>query len=92
MQQVICYRNESELDGRLRHVAAQHPGLSGEALLDALLARSPSVIAGSPDEVIERIQAYATAGVEEIMVQRLDLDDDEGLQIIAEEVLPHVIS
>lgn len=90
MQQVICYRHESELDARLRHVAAQHPGLSGRALLDALLARSPSIIAGPPAEVIERIQGYAAAGVEEIMVQRLDLDDDDGLQIIAEEVLPHV--
>ena len=90
MQQVICYRDESELNGRLKHVAAQNPGLSGKALLDTLLARSPSVIAGSPAEVIDRIQGYAAAGVEEIMVQRLDLDDDEGLQIIAEEVLPHV--
>ena len=33
---------------------------------------------------------YGTPGVQEIMVQRLDLDDDEGLQIVAEEVLPHV--
>jgi alkanesulfonate monooxygenase SsuD/methylene tetrahydromethanopterin reductase-like flavin-dependent oxidoreductase (luciferase family) len=90
MQQVICYRHESELDGRLRHVAAQHPGLAGKALLDALLARSPNIIAGTPPQVVERIQGYAAAGVQEIMVQRLDLDDDEGLQIIAEEILPHV--
>jgi gamma-glutamyl phosphate reductase len=39
--------------------------------------------------VIEQIRAYARVGVAEIMVQRLDLDD-EGLQIIAEEVRPHV--
>jgi alkanesulfonate monooxygenase SsuD/methylene tetrahydromethanopterin reductase-like flavin-dependent oxidoreductase (luciferase family) len=90
MQQVICYRHESELDGRLRPVAARNPGVSGKALLDALLARSPNVIAGEPAQVIEQIHAYAAAGVEEIMVQRLDLDDDEGLQVIAEEVLPHV--
>jgi alkanesulfonate monooxygenase SsuD/methylene tetrahydromethanopterin reductase-like flavin-dependent oxidoreductase (luciferase family) len=90
MQQVICYRHESELDGRLRHVAPRFPGLSGKALLDALLERSPNVVAGSPPEVIDRIQEYAAAGVEEIMVQRLDLDDMEGLQIIAEEVLPDV--
>ena len=90
MQQVICYRSEAELDGRLRHVAQQFPGLTGKALLDALLERSPSIIAGSPAQVIDRIAAYARSGVEEIMVQRLDLDDDEGLQVIAEEVLPHV--
>ena len=40
--------------------------------------------------MIEQIKAYERAGVEEIMVQRLDLDDDEGLQIIAEEVLTQV--
>jgi len=77
MQQVICYRHESELEGRLRHVAPRFPGLSGKALLDALLERSPSIVAGSPAEVIDRIQGYAAAGVEEIMVQRLDLDDME---------------
>ncbi len=90
MQQVVCYRDESELDRRLRYVAPQHPGLSGKALLDALLARSPSVIAGSPAQVVDQIGAYGASGVQEIMVQRLDLDDDEGLQLIADEVLPQV--
>jgi alkanesulfonate monooxygenase SsuD/methylene tetrahydromethanopterin reductase-like flavin-dependent oxidoreductase (luciferase family) len=90
MQQVICYRHESELDARLRHVAPNNPGLSGKALLEAMLARTPNVIAGSPAQVIDRMHDYAAAGVEEIMVQRLDLDDDEGLAIIAQDVLPHV--
>jgi alkanesulfonate monooxygenase SsuD/methylene tetrahydromethanopterin reductase-like flavin-dependent oxidoreductase (luciferase family) len=89
MIQMICYRHESELDGQLRHVVDQFPGLRGKALLDALLARSPNVIAGSPQEVIDRVQTYGAAGVQEIMVQRIDLDDLEGLQVIAEEVLPH---
>ena len=90
MIQVISFRHESELDGRLRHVAPQFPGLTGKGLLEALLARSPNIIAGTPAQVIERIQTYAAAGVEEIMIQRLDLDDDEGLRVIAEEVLPRV--
>jgi alkanesulfonate monooxygenase SsuD/methylene tetrahydromethanopterin reductase-like flavin-dependent oxidoreductase (luciferase family) len=90
MQQIICYRHESELGGRLRHVASNNPGLSGKALLDALLVRSPHSIAGTPAQVIDQIHKYAAAGVDEIMVQRIDLDDDEGLQVIAEEVLPHV--
>ncbi len=90
MQQVICYRHESDLDARLRHVAPNHPGLSGKVLLDALLTRSPNVIAGSPAQVIDRIHDYAAAGVDEIMVQRIDPDDDEGLDIIAADVLPHL--
>jgi alkanesulfonate monooxygenase SsuD/methylene tetrahydromethanopterin reductase-like flavin-dependent oxidoreductase (luciferase family) len=92
MQQVVCYRHESELNGRLRHVAAQLPGLDGKALLDAMLERSPNVIAGTPQQVIDRIGDYARAGVQEIMVQRIDLDDVEGLQVIAEDVLPQVRS
>jgi alkanesulfonate monooxygenase SsuD/methylene tetrahydromethanopterin reductase-like flavin-dependent oxidoreductase (luciferase family) len=90
MAQVVCFRNDSEIDGRLRHVAAQFPDLSGRAFLDALLAKSPNLIAGTPGQVIDRIGAYAEAGVQEIMVQRLDLDDMDGLQIIAEEVLGKV--
>jgi alkanesulfonate monooxygenase SsuD/methylene tetrahydromethanopterin reductase-like flavin-dependent oxidoreductase (luciferase family) len=90
MQQVICYRSPSELGGRVRHLAAQSPGLEPAALLEGLRTRSPHVIAGSPAEVIDQIGAYARVGVAEIMVQRHDLDDDEGLQVIAEDVLPHV--
>ena len=93
MQQVVCYRNEAELAGRLRWLASQAPQLTGEppaAFLAYFRNRSPNAIVGSPAEVIEQIHAYGEAGVEEIMVQRLDLDDLEGLQIIAEEVLPHL--
>lgn len=90
MQRVICYRTPAELGPRLNDLAAQNPGLDPPALLEALKARSPHVIAGSPADVIEQIRAYADAGVEEIMVQRMDLDDLDGLRIIAEDVLPHV--
>jgi alkanesulfonate monooxygenase SsuD/methylene tetrahydromethanopterin reductase-like flavin-dependent oxidoreductase (luciferase family) len=88
MQQVICYRDEAELGRRLGF-----PGGGPEApaaRLEALRGRSPNAIAGSPAQVVEQIGAYAEAGVEEIMVQRLDLDDLEGLQVIAEEVMPRV--
>jgi alkanesulfonate monooxygenase SsuD/methylene tetrahydromethanopterin reductase-like flavin-dependent oxidoreductase (luciferase family) len=88
MVQVICYRNDADLAGRVRHLAEREPDASPKALLDGLLSRSPNVIAGPPDQVLERIAAYGAVGVQEIMVQRMDLDDDEGLQVIAEEVLP----
>lgn len=90
MVQVVPIRNESEILPRLRHVARQHPGQSPKELLAGFRERSPSAIVGTPAECVERIAAYAAAGVEEIMVQRLDLDDDEGLRVIAEEVAPHL--
>jgi alkanesulfonate monooxygenase SsuD/methylene tetrahydromethanopterin reductase-like flavin-dependent oxidoreductase (luciferase family) len=90
MQQVICYRDEADLGRRLRFPSGEGSAQSPSARLEALRSRSPHVIAGSPAEVIEQIGAYARVGVAEIMIQRHDLDDDEGLQIIAEEVRPHV--
>lgn len=93
MQQVYCYHDEAEMGRQLQWVAGD--ALAGQdrspaALLAFLQTRTPNVIAGSPAEVIDRIQAYGASRVEEIMIQRIDLDDMEGLQIIAEEVLPHV--
>jgi alkanesulfonate monooxygenase SsuD/methylene tetrahydromethanopterin reductase-like flavin-dependent oxidoreductase (luciferase family) len=91
MQQVIAYRNDAELAQRMRYRQANEPGLSPTELLASFRSRSPHVIAGSPAECVEQIKAYERVGVGEIMVQRLDLDDDEGLQVIAEEVMPHVV-
>jgi len=93
MQQIVCYRNEAELGRQLEWLVRQAPQLAGQSpavFLEFLRSRSPHAIVGSPAEVIEQIHAYATAGVEEIMIQRMDLDDIEGLQIIAEEVLGRV--
>jgi F420-dependent oxidoreductase-like protein len=45
-------------------------------------------IVGTPEMVREQIAAYAAAGVEEIMMQWLDLDDIEGLRAFAHTVLP----
>jgi hypothetical protein len=35
------------------------------------------------------MSAYATAGVEEMIMQWLSMDDIEGLATVAEHVLPH---
>jgi F420-dependent oxidoreductase-like protein len=44
-------------------------------------------IVGTPEIVREQIAAYAAAGVEELMMQWLDLDDIEGLRAFAHTVL-----
>ncbi|HUX87726.1 MAG TPA: LLM class flavin-dependent oxidoreductase [Chloroflexota bacterium] len=93
MQQIVCYRNDAELRRQLHWLSRQAPELEGQsatAFREFLQSRSPNAIVGSPAEVIEQIHAYSDAGVEEIMIQRMDLDDLEGLQIIAEEVLGRV--
>jgi alkanesulfonate monooxygenase SsuD/methylene tetrahydromethanopterin reductase-like flavin-dependent oxidoreductase (luciferase family) len=93
MQQIICFRSDAELAGRVHWHARQALHLqeqSPRAVLEAFRSRSPNAIVGSPEQVLEQIDAYQRAGVDEIMIQRMDLDDIEGLQIIAEEVLPKV--
>ncbi|MDZ4766465.1 MAG: TIGR03560 family F420-dependent LLM class oxidoreductase [Chloroflexota bacterium] len=48
------------------------------------------VIAGSAAQVVDRIGAYAEAGVERFMLQWLDVDDIDPLERFAREVLPQV--
>jgi F420-dependent oxidoreductase-like protein len=48
------------------------------------------LIAGTPEHWIDRLKAYRDAGVQRIMLQWLDLDDTEGIAVVAERVLSHV--
>jgi F420-dependent oxidoreductase-like protein len=47
------------------------------------------LIVGTPSQVVDRIGVYAEAGVERFMLQWLDLDDMDGIELVAKEVLPH---
>lgn len=49
-----------------------------------------NAIAGTPDAVLEQIQAYAEAGVAELMLQWFDMDDLDGIRAFAETVLPRL--
>jgi F420-dependent oxidoreductase-like protein len=50
--------------------------------------REHGVVAGTPDEIQEQLATFSRAGVQRIMLQWLDLDDLDGLQALAEAVLP----
>ena len=41
---------------------------------------------------LAQLRSYAAAGVEEVMMQWISLDDIEGITVLAEEVLPHFAS
>lgn len=56
------------------------------ASLDVM--QSKGVVAGTPDIWIDRLRAYREAGVDRIMLQWLDLDDLQGIETVAREVLP----
>ena len=56
-------------------------------LTEALWQRGNTV--GTTSELIDRCQQWQEAGVDRLLLQWLDLDDLEGLEIIARDVLPH---
>ena len=54
--------------------------------LDEMRANSP--LAGTPDEIVERLTAFADAGVQRVYLQLLDLSDLAHLELFATEVMP----
>jgi F420-dependent oxidoreductase-like protein len=61
----------------------------------AAIGREPTelrhrALAGSPGEVVDRVQAYADLGASRLYLQVLDLSDLDHLALIASDVVPHV--
>lgn len=61
----------------------------------AVIGREPSELrengaAGSPDEVVAKLRAFADAGAERIYLQCLDMTDLDHIRLIAAAVLPHL--
>jgi alkanesulfonate monooxygenase SsuD/methylene tetrahydromethanopterin reductase-like flavin-dependent oxidoreductase (luciferase family) len=90
MKGIFCGRDEAEFEGRLR--GARRNPANADLPQAALLAklRESKAIVGTPDEVVAQLQAYADAGVDEIMAQFLVVDDLDGIRILGEEILPRL--
>lgn len=78
----IFGRDESQVQ---RRVAER---TSGQRTAEEL--RRGGALVGTPGEMIEQIHQLAEAGVQRIMLQWIDLDDLQGLEIIANQVAPQV--
>jgi alkanesulfonate monooxygenase SsuD/methylene tetrahydromethanopterin reductase-like flavin-dependent oxidoreductase (luciferase family) len=90
---IICWRDTAELERCLqpyRQIFPKYVDTPVDALLDEVRGLFTTVIVGAPDEVIHQIRAYESVGVEELIIQWFGVEDVEGLQVIAEQVLPHV--
>ena len=77
-QVLCCGADEAEVAARAKAIGRQP---------DELRANGA---AGTPDEVVERLQALGAAGAGRVYLQVLDLDDLDHLRLISESVLPHV--
>lgn len=91
MLTLIFARDRDELERRLASYR-QRPELAGKTLDEVVTAlhTSGNAIVGTPETVLRRIHDYEAAGVQELMLQWLDLDDIEGLRALADTVLPQV--
>ncbi len=80
--------DERGLERRLAPLLAR-PQLQDKTAREvAELLRARGAIVGTPDDISEQLRTYAEAGVEEIMLQWLDLDDLAGLEAFARAAVP----
>lgn len=91
MLTLLFERDPKKLDQRLvwRH---KDPGLASLPLDKAIekIVSSGRALVGNAEQILPQIQMYAQAGVDELMLQWLDLDDLDGLRAFATGVLPRL--
>jgi F420-dependent oxidoreductase-like protein len=79
-QVVCCGENDADIARRAEAIGREVEELKKNGL------------AGTPAEVVDRLEEFAAAGVERFYLQVLDIDDLDHLRLIAEHVMPHVSS
>lgn len=84
MTGTVFARDDAGLKGALAERSAR---AGQEFTVEDLVSRG--LIVGTPSMWIDQIKPYVEAGVERFMLQWLDLDDLNGLELIASEILPH---
>jgi F420-dependent oxidoreductase-like protein len=60
--------------------------------LDPETARQRGVISGSPDAIVDQVGRLAEAGVSRLQAQWLDMDDIDGLELLATRVMSQVVA
>lgn len=86
---VLMYRSPEELEKHARAYQAV-PVISaadGQKLVEMM--QNMRGIHGSPQQVLDQMQAFAEAGLEEFVVQWFNPHDLDGLEQIASVVVPH---
>ena len=82
--------DEADLKRRAGHVMAV--GGEGGSVDELLATMRSEAIAGTVEEVVDRIKEFESAGVQRVMLQHLAHEDVEMVQLIGEQVIPAVPS
>ena len=77
-QVVCCGTNDGEIARRASHIGRGVEELRQHGL------------AGTPSELVDKIGRFAEVGCARVHLQLLDLQDVEHIELIAQEVMPHV--
>ena len=83
-------RDMDEIGRRLswRLDNSNYAGKSLDTVIEEL--SKDGTIVGTPDMIVEQINAYGKVGADELVLQWLDLDDIDGLRAFATNVLPQI--
>jgi F420-dependent oxidoreductase-like protein len=90
MTGLIFGRDQAALEQALAWHSRLAPAAAGKSVDEQLAfwRDERHMIAGTAGDVLAQIQAYAAAGVAEVMLQWFDMTDIDGLHAFAEQVLP----
>ncbi len=85
---VVCGRTPAEQADRLHgfRLFQGFVDMPADQVMDELRTGLLALV-GTPDEIIEQIRAYEAAGATEVSLQWTALDDLEGLELVASDVL-----
>ena len=86
MTNTLVGSDRKDLEARAARML-QRRGDAGDPA-EFLANLGPERIAGTPDQVLERLAEFAKAGVERVMMQHLLHDDLDMLAILGAEVIP----
>ena len=87
--------DRAELEQRaawLREVLPDLGGMPPGEVVGTLRERKGRWFVGSPEEIVEQMREYVPVGVQLFMLQHYLLDDSEGLDLLAAEVMPALAS
>jgi F420-dependent oxidoreductase-like protein len=85
-----CYVGETEADALRVIERARARAMRAARFEDELEELRAHCVVGSVDQAVERLNAYAAAGVQRIMLNHELFDDLEMLDVLAERVFPQV--
>src|ERR1051326_355763 len=88
MSSYIIGRDRDELRQRALMTAEMRPRLRRDSPDEILEAAGKTGFVGTPEQVAGQIREYAKLGVELFMLQHFLLDDTDGLELLAKEVMP----